>query len=152
MAAFEVDPTLKSEEVRDRAAVIFNTEHVSGGTTSNVNGDYIVNNGDEIHAGHIQINHFYHIIESDKIRNFNANAERVADPTHGLAQPPNFHPSGPLVDHVVAGVAVNTFYTSSSADHSLIEIQIIADMMDVLMENPSLCNSAKLPETLASLQ
>ncbi|KZP13559.1 hypothetical protein FIBSPDRAFT_131739 [Athelia psychrophila] len=132
-------------------------------------GDYI--SGDQVHIDYIeyaQINHFYHIIESDKIPrhlremytkrppmdrgNINATAIRLADPSPGVVQPPDSRPSGPLTDYIDADVIIQAFYPSGTVDRSLIEIQVIADIMDALMENSSLRHSAKLPETLTSLQ
>lgn len=45
---------------------------------------------------------------------------------------------------------IDTSHTS--ANRSLVEIQVIVSIMDTLMENPTLCHSETLPKTLASLR
>lgn len=69
-----------------------------------------------------------------------------------VAQPPNFRPPRPSTDFFTNNLVTGTRYASTSADHSLIEIQVIADIMDTLMESPALRHSETLPKTLASLR
>lgn len=81
--------------------------------------------------------------------NTDASTMRLA----GVPQLPNFRPPGlALTDLFANDLVTGTRHAFASADHSLIEIKVIADIMDVLMESPCLRHSGKLPETLASLQ
>ncbi|KZP18388.1 hypothetical protein FIBSPDRAFT_1046259 [Athelia psychrophila] len=70
----------------------------------------------------------------------------------GVAQPPDSRRPGPLTDLFTTNMVIGTRYPSASADRSLVEIQVIADIMDTLMESPALRHSETLPETLASLR
>lgn len=70
----------------------------------------------------------------------------------GVAQPSDSCPSGPLTDLLAANLVIGTRYPSASVDRSLVEIRVIADIMDTLMESPALRHSETLPETLASLR
>ncbi|KZP12973.1 hypothetical protein FIBSPDRAFT_936589 [Athelia psychrophila] len=70
----------------------------------------------------------------------------------GAAQPPDSRPPKPLTNLFTTNMVIGARYPSASADRSLVEIQVTADIMDMLMESPGLRYSESLPETLASLR
>ncbi|KZP32558.1 hypothetical protein FIBSPDRAFT_1036711 [Athelia psychrophila] len=143
-----MDGTLEHEEWKDKATAIFSTHQTSGGIVNNVHGNLTI---------HITIDErLENLCETYPTRpppnepTDNTNTSTVRSAV--VAQPPGSRPTGLLTDLFTNSLVTGTRYTPASADRSLIEIQVIVDIMDALIESPSLHHSAKLPGTLASLQ
>lgn len=77
----------------------------------------------------------------------------VVAPSRSMRQPQHPGAFKLFAGHIDSDVVIQALRCPpGSTDRSLVEIQVIADIMDVLMENSSLRHSGKLPETLAYLQ
>ncbi|KAF7979895.1 hypothetical protein HWV62_40691 [Athelia sp. TMB] len=131
---------------------IFNTYDTLGGTVNNVNRDFI--QGDYIVS---QVNYFQ-IISDGSIPEPSKPLERFPDAYYmrtpgastSTASPQPLRPHhSPLT---VPRVMTSNFQTHKLAQELLIKIRVITDIMDALMDNPSLRHSETLPKTLDSLR
>ncbi|KZP08602.1 hypothetical protein FIBSPDRAFT_938930 [Athelia psychrophila] len=122
--------------------VTFNTHHTFG-TVINVNGTYALQGNPTIG----QINYF--------ISTSSLERGHVLEHLRGTHMDAEAHPSarGPSTAQTAATyVTIDTTEAPTSARDPSIEIHVIAEMMDILLDNPSLRHSETLPETLASLR
>ena len=130
---------------------IFHTEDTSGGTVNNIHGNYTDNqiHGDYIAGAQIHINF---TVEStferanilEHIRE--AYSVRPLDAGQSISQVPQNNtnlilPRPSVIDHC---------YISSA--RSIIELRLMVDMVRIMINNPRLCSSARLSETLAALE
>ncbi|KAF7972980.1 hypothetical protein HWV62_16458 [Athelia sp. TMB] len=132
---------------------VFYTEDTSGGTVNNIHGNYIDNqvqvHGDYIASAQVHINFtvesasereniLEHIREAYSIRPLNAGQSASQVPPSNT----HFIMPGPS--------AIDRCYTSSA--RSIIELRLMMDVVRIMINNPKLCSSARLSETLAALE
>ncbi|KZP10891.1 hypothetical protein FIBSPDRAFT_937825 [Athelia psychrophila] len=158
-----MDTILEIDEAKNREKGIFGTHGTSGGMVYNVNGTFAM--GDHIdHIEHAVYN-FFNIAPDEVLERLRStytqgsppnestttNTIPIISPSLSVAQPHIPSASGPPTNHIAINGFTVTYDPSASATDSLFEIRVIVDIMDALIENPSLRHSVTLPETLACL-
>ncbi|KAF7982996.1 hypothetical protein HWV62_24610 [Athelia sp. TMB] len=131
---------------------VFDTQNISGGTVNNVYGDYIDNQIHGDYIAHAQI-HFNFAIQSAPEREEILDHIRAAYsmPSLGVAQSTSTAGPQPNASHIAATpFYIDTCYISAA--RSIIETRLMIDMVRMMINNPKLCSSAGLPETLAALE
>ena len=119
---------------------------------NNVHGNYIGNqiHGDYISSAQIHVN--FTIKSASERQNILEHIrEAYSIPPSGMAQSTIQMVSQPNTGHtIVAPMADDPYYVS--ATRSIIEIRLMIDMVRMMIDHPTLCPSASLPDTLASLE
>ncbi|KZP08420.1 hypothetical protein FIBSPDRAFT_1052392 [Athelia psychrophila] len=140
--------SLPNLEEPDPTTTTFNTGHTSG-MVQNVNHDFIVHGG---------LTYTVNCIVEGPLPDMKQLLEVLpkiyTTPTVAPSSGVEGHTTvcGPITAQMAAThVTMNNFKATSAKDSS-IEIRVIAEMMDILLENPSLHHSDTLPETLVSLR
>ncbi|KZP26726.1 hypothetical protein FIBSPDRAFT_1040489 [Athelia psychrophila] len=140
----------QSLEESDSRTTTFNTHHTSG-TVINVNGTYALQGNPTIG----QINYFISSSSPERGRMLEhlhgTHIMRTATPELDAEARPSAR--GPSTAQTAATyVMISNAEAPTSARDPSIEIHVIAEMMDILLDNPALRHSETLPETLASLR
>ncbi|KZP05414.1 hypothetical protein FIBSPDRAFT_1005148 [Athelia psychrophila] len=155
---------LGDEHFKFRRRLVFTTYGTSGGMVNNVqNGN--VTMGDQIDYIEHAVYNIYHIAPSvevlERFRTMyppgsppdetttTTTTIPMVSPSLGVTRTHSPSASGPPTNQIAMNGFTVTFDSSASANNSLIEIGVIVDIMDALIENPSLRHSVTLPVTLA---
>ncbi|KZP08415.1 hypothetical protein FIBSPDRAFT_262250 [Athelia psychrophila] len=138
-------PNLKEP---DTTMATFNTGHTSG-MVQNVNHDFIVHGG---------LTYTINCIVEGPVPDMKQLLEVLpktyttptAVPSSGAEGYPTVY--GPITAQMAATYVTINNFEATSAEDSSIEIRVIAGLMDILLDNPSLHHSDTLPKTLTSLR
>lgn len=136
---------------------MFNTHQTSGGMVNCVNGSFAMGDyidGDQILIDYANI-YVSNIVATDEVLEFLRGMYPPGpppnEPTISTTKNTISKISPGLPQIAINGVTVSGDPSAGAAD-SLIKIRVILNIIDALMDTPSLCHSVTLPDTLASLR